>query len=307
MQSRMRSRGRRKLKAEINVVPYIDVMLVLLIIFMVTAPLMNLGVEQWDVRSLRGCTTSGFANNRSMTFQMQDGRKDTLRISPWNKKIYGTAAFLEQVPGLINSGHLQQLAMAGGPPPPAPSAAQRRAPVHRRFTLQARKQREGIVDDGAGAGAAGVGGRMRRAGDGEQAQVASQQDLDVAVEDVDAADAGPQPDDDAAAPRVVDKTRTQAGERGPPDPVHLRVTAELLARLAAEAGLDAAEAAAVLASGRYATEVRDAESQWQQAGIRSVPSIVINRQHLVQGGQPPEVFEQALRQIAAGSASARKS
>src|SRR5690606_37432428 len=36
---------KRKLKAEINVVPYIDVMLVLLIIFMVTAPLMNLGVD----------------------------------------------------------------------------------------------------------------------------------------------------------------------------------------------------------------------------------------------------------------------
>ncbi|KGM56605.1 biopolymer transporter TolR [Lysobacter arseniciresistens ZS79] len=45
----MTSNGRRvrkrRLKAEINVVPYIDVMLVLLIIFMVTAPLMNLGVE----------------------------------------------------------------------------------------------------------------------------------------------------------------------------------------------------------------------------------------------------------------------
>ncbi|MBS7456774.1 protein TolR [Coralloluteibacterium stylophorae] len=38
-------RARRKLKNEINVVPYIDVMLVLLIIFMVTAPLLNLGVE----------------------------------------------------------------------------------------------------------------------------------------------------------------------------------------------------------------------------------------------------------------------
>ena len=38
MQSRMRSRGRRKLKAEINVVPYIDVMLVLLIIFLITVP-----------------------------------------------------------------------------------------------------------------------------------------------------------------------------------------------------------------------------------------------------------------------------
>ena len=40
-----RTRKRRKLQAEINVVPYIDVMLVLLIIFMVTAPLLNLGVD----------------------------------------------------------------------------------------------------------------------------------------------------------------------------------------------------------------------------------------------------------------------
>ena len=45
MQTHMKTRRRRKLKAEINVVPYIDVMLVLLIIFMVTAPLLNLGVD----------------------------------------------------------------------------------------------------------------------------------------------------------------------------------------------------------------------------------------------------------------------
>jgi len=37
-------RGGRKLKNEINVVPYIDVMLVLLVIFMVTAPLITPGV-----------------------------------------------------------------------------------------------------------------------------------------------------------------------------------------------------------------------------------------------------------------------
>ncbi|TKR34146.1 ExbD/TolR family protein [Luteimonas gilva] len=41
----IRRKRKRKLKAEINVVPYIDVMLVLLIIFMVTAPLLNLGVD----------------------------------------------------------------------------------------------------------------------------------------------------------------------------------------------------------------------------------------------------------------------
>lgn len=41
----LRRHRKRKLKAEINVVPYIDVMLVLLIIFMVTAPLLNVGVD----------------------------------------------------------------------------------------------------------------------------------------------------------------------------------------------------------------------------------------------------------------------
>ena len=41
----MSRRSRRKPMSEINVVPYIDVMLVLLVIFMITAPLLNLGVE----------------------------------------------------------------------------------------------------------------------------------------------------------------------------------------------------------------------------------------------------------------------
>ena len=43
--SMMTRHKRRKLKSEINVVPYIDVMLVLLIIFMVTAPLLTLSVD----------------------------------------------------------------------------------------------------------------------------------------------------------------------------------------------------------------------------------------------------------------------
>ena len=45
MSDRRHRRGRKKAMAEINVVPYIDVMLVLLIIFMITAPLLQLGVE----------------------------------------------------------------------------------------------------------------------------------------------------------------------------------------------------------------------------------------------------------------------
>lgn len=43
--SRARSRRKRRLEAQINVVPYIDVMLVLLIIFMVTTPLLKQGVK----------------------------------------------------------------------------------------------------------------------------------------------------------------------------------------------------------------------------------------------------------------------
>ena len=72
----------------------------------------------------------------------------------------------------------------------------------------------------------------------------------------------------------------------------------VLREAAAAAGLDAAAAQQVLASDAHADEVREAEAFWQQAGIRSVPSVVINRRHLIQGGQPPEVFEQALRRLA---------
>ncbi len=77
---------------------------------------------------------------------------------------------------------------------------------------------------------------------------------------------------------------------------------EVLLELAAAVGLDADAAREVLASGRYADEVRAAEQTWQQAGIQSVPAIVIDQRHLISGGQPPEVFEQALRQIASGAA-----
>lgn len=43
--ARSRRRNKRKPMAEINVVPYIDVMLVLLVIFMITAPMLTQGVD----------------------------------------------------------------------------------------------------------------------------------------------------------------------------------------------------------------------------------------------------------------------
>ena len=74
---------------------------------------------------------------------------------------------------------------------------------------------------------------------------------------------------------------------------------EVLVKKAEAAGLDAKAARDVLESGRYAEDVRQEEQSWINAGINSVPAVVINRQYLISGGQPPEVFEESLRQIAA--------
>jgi predicted DsbA family dithiol-disulfide isomerase len=74
---------------------------------------------------------------------------------------------------------------------------------------------------------------------------------------------------------------------------------EILVRVAGEVGLDTDAAAKVLESGEYAEEVREAERFYQRNGIHSVPAVIINERHLISGGQPPEAFEQALRQIIA--------
>jgi predicted DsbA family dithiol-disulfide isomerase len=74
---------------------------------------------------------------------------------------------------------------------------------------------------------------------------------------------------------------------------------DVLIELAAAVGLDAAHAAAILDSDAYTAEVRAAEAHWQQLGIHSVPSVVINGRHLIQGGQPAETFERVLRELAA--------
>jgi predicted DsbA family dithiol-disulfide isomerase len=76
----------------------------------------------------------------------------------------------------------------------------------------------------------------------------------------------------------------------------------VLVDCALQAGLDADEARRIVRGGDYGSEVRAAERHWQQLGIQAVPSVVIDERHLIQGGQPPEVFEQALRQLAAEAA-----
>ena len=73
-----------------------------------------------------------------------------------------------------------------------------------------------------------------------------------------------------------------------------------LVDIASDAGFDAERAQAILASDDYAAEVREAERFFTRNGINGVPAVIIERKHLVSGGQPVEVFERALREIAAG-------
>ena len=74
---------------------------------------------------------------------------------------------------------------------------------------------------------------------------------------------------------------------------------DVLLELAGAVGLDVERARAILDSDEFAPEVRAEQHFWLRSGINSVPSVVVNRRHLIQGAQPPEVFEEALRRIAA--------
>jgi predicted DsbA family dithiol-disulfide isomerase len=78
---------------------------------------------------------------------------------------------------------------------------------------------------------------------------------------------------------------------------------EVLVRAATEAGLDAVRAREILAGDEFARETRERERMYTDAGIHSVPAIIINDHHLISGGQPVEVFERALRQIAGAEPS----
>ncbi len=77
---------------------------------------------------------------------------------------------------------------------------------------------------------------------------------------------------------------------------------EVLADVAGRAGLDVESAREVLASGRYAEDVRADEHRWREADIHAVPAVIIDDRYLISGGQPADAFERALRKIAAKAA-----
>jgi len=74
---------------------------------------------------------------------------------------------------------------------------------------------------------------------------------------------------------------------------------DVLVEAATSVGLDPARAKAIAESDEFADEVRARENHWRRMGVSGVPFIVINDKYAIEGGQPPEAFEQAFRQIAA--------
>ena len=74
---------------------------------------------------------------------------------------------------------------------------------------------------------------------------------------------------------------------------------EVLLGAVADVGLDVVRATAILASDEYAEAVRERQRYYASCGINAVPAVVINDRYLIQGGQPVDAFELALREIAA--------
>jgi biopolymer transport protein TolR len=106
--------GRRirkhKLKADINVVPYIDVMLVLLIIFMVTAPLMNLGV---DVNLPQSNAKSIEEKKDPMVVSVDAGGNYFFAVQGGKNEAISAADLETKVRGIMNQNPQQAVFVAG--------------------------------------------------------------------------------------------------------------------------------------------------------------------------------------------------
>jgi len=78
---------------------------------------------------------------------------------------------------------------------------------------------------------------------------------------------------------------------------------KVLAEVAGRAGLDKAQAAAVLEDGRYAADVRDHQRFWLSKGIQAVPSFILDRRYLIPGAQNPDVFVAAIEKLTEDTAA----
>lgn len=73
---------------------------------------------------------------------------------------------------------------------------------------------------------------------------------------------------------------------------------ETLASIAESVGLNGARAREILAGDEFAGHVRQSQSHQRGRGVQSVPTIIVNGEYVINGGQPPAIFEKAFRHIA---------
>ena len=90
----------RKLKSEINVVPYIDVMLVLLVIFMITAPLLNLGV---DINLPQSNARTVETKKDPVVVSVDAGGGYTLKLQDASKKSVDAAQLDAEIRALVKA------------------------------------------------------------------------------------------------------------------------------------------------------------------------------------------------------------
>ena len=105
-----RTRKRRKLKAEINVVPYIDVMLVLLIIFIVTAPLLNQGV---DIHMPQSTAKAVQTDKEPIVISVDQGGKLYLTLGAAQKESIDADTLVKKVSAFVRQNPQVPVLIAG--------------------------------------------------------------------------------------------------------------------------------------------------------------------------------------------------
>jgi len=102
--------ARRKLSSEINVVPYIDVMLVLLIIFMVTAPLMVQGIEV-DLPDVNSASMT--SNEQDVVFAVNPAGEYFLNVGDNQDTPLSDEAVSEKIGALVRANPEKMILVRG--------------------------------------------------------------------------------------------------------------------------------------------------------------------------------------------------